>query len=217
MAGGENLLNTALKAFGKVDILINNAGILRDKSIIKMDESTWDSVIAVHMRGAYCVTKPVFENMRANNYGRIVMTTSGAGLFGNFGQANYAAAKMGLIGLANTLKLEGEKFNIMVNLIAPTALTRLTEGIGDPGAAAKMSVDNVAPAALYMCSEQCKDSGMIINAGAGIFARSAIVTGQGVISDCPTPEFIAENWDKITSLEDAKIYEKMNDFLAALM
>lgn len=217
VAGGQNLLDTALKAFGKVDILVNNAGIVRDKSLVKMDESSWDSVIAVHLRGAYCVTKPVFEHMKTNNYGRIVMTTSGAGLFGNFGQANYTAAKMGLVGLVNTLKIEGERNNIKVNVIAPTALTRLTEGVGDPRLADRMKVDNVAPAVLYMCSEQCQDSGMIINAGAGNFARSAIVTAEVVNSKNPTPEFIAENWQKITSLEDAKYYDKMNDFLAATL
>lgn len=213
VAGGENLLNTALKAFGKVDILINNAGILRDKTILKMDEKDWDSVIAVHLKGAYCVTKPIFGHMKANNYGRIIMTTSGAGLFGNFGQANYSAAKMGLVGFVNTLKIEGEKYNIKLNLIAPAAATRLSEGV----VIAKMSVELVAPAVLYLVSEQCQDSGMIINAAGGSFSRSAVVTAQSVQADNPTPEFIAENWQKITSLENGKTFNSLNEFGADFM
>ncbi|HQP31843.1 MAG TPA: SDR family NAD(P)-dependent oxidoreductase, partial [Deltaproteobacteria bacterium] len=114
--GGESIVKAAVENFGKVDILINNAGILRDKSFTNMEESNWDAVVGVHLKGAYCVTKPAFINMKANGYGRIVMTTSGAGLFGNFGQANYAAAKMGIVGLTNVLKIEGAKYNIKTNI-----------------------------------------------------------------------------------------------------
>ncbi len=205
MEGGENIIQTAINAFGKVDILINNAGILVDSSLAKMDEKKWDAAIAVHLKGTFCVTKPAYLHMMRQNYGRIVMTTSASGLAGNFGQTNYATAKMGVVGFANALKLEGAKYNIKVNVIAPIAGTRLTEDVVPPDIFRRMSVDFVAPAVLYMCSEQCQDSGVIINAGLGYFSRSAIMTGEGVVlsdgNKVPTPEEVMENWGRITSLE----------------
>jgi NAD(P)-dependent dehydrogenase (short-subunit alcohol dehydrogenase family) len=220
IAGGENIVKTAIDAFGKVDILINNAGILRDKSFTKMEEENWDGVMAVHLRGAYCVTRPAFANMRENGYGRIVMTTSGAGLFGNFGQSNYAAAKMGLIGLTNVLKLEGGKYNVKTNVLAPVAASRLTEDVLPPEFFEKMKPDFVTPVVLYMCSEQCEDSGMIINAALGYFSRSAIVTGPGaILSDgkkIPTPEEVMENWAKITSIENPQYFNQLPEMFGVL-
>ncbi len=218
--GGENIVKTAIDAFGKVDILVNNAGILRDKSFAKMEEENWDAVVGVHLKGAYCVTRPAFQNMRENGYGRIVMTTSGAGLFGNFGQTNYASAKMGVVGLANVLKLEGAKYNIKTNVLAPVAATRLTEDILPPEVFKKMKVEFVTPVVLYMCSELCEDSGVIINAGLGYFSRSAMMTGPGaVLSDggkIPTPEEVMENWEKITSLDNPKFFNQLNDMFGEL-
>ena len=218
--GGENIVKTAIDAFGKVDILINNAGILRDKSFTKMEEENWDSVMGVHLKGAYCVTKPAFENMRANGYGRIIMTTSGAGLFGNFGQSNYAAAKMGLIGLTNVLKLEGAKYNVKTNVIVPVAASRLTEDVLPPQFFEKMKPDFIAPAVLYLCSEQCQDSGMIINATLGYFSRTAIMTGPGVIigdgTKVPSPEGFMENWDKIKSLDSPKYFDQLGEMFGVL-
>jgi len=214
VAGGENIVKTAVDTFGKVDILINNAGILRDKTFVKTDEEDWDIVLAVHLRGAYCVTRPAFTKMRENGYGRIVMTTSGAGLFGNFGQANYAAAKTGLVGLANVLKLEGAKQNIKVNILAPMAATRMTEDILPPEMLKKLIPDHVTPVVLYMCSDQCTDTGVIINAGLGYFSRSAILTGPGATlgkgDTPPTPEEVLENWDKIMSLDNPKYFDNIN-------
>ena len=211
--GGENLIKTAIDAFGKVDILVNNAGILRDSAFHKMEEKNWDAVVGVHLRGAYCVTKPAFVNMRENGYGRIVMTTSGAGLFGNFGQSNYASAKAGLAGLTNVLKLEGAKYNIKTNVLIPVAASRLTEDVLPPDLFAKMKPDFITPLVLYMCSEQCTDTGFMINAALGYYSRSAIMTGPGaILSDgvkIPVPEEIMENWDKISSLENPKYFDQL--------
>ncbi len=212
--GGENIVKTAVDAFGKVDILINNAGILRDKSFTKMDEENWDLVMNVHLKGAFCVTKPAFEIMRANNYGRIVMTTSGAGIFGNFGQANYAAAKCGVVGLTNVLKLEGAKYNIKTNILAPIAATRMTEDIMPPPLLEKLKPEFVTPVVIYMCSEQCQDSGTIINAGAGYFSKSAILTGPGAIltdgKKVPTCDDVAAEWAKITNMDKTKYFDQVN-------
>jgi NAD(P)-dependent dehydrogenase (short-subunit alcohol dehydrogenase family) len=211
--GGENIVRTAIEAFGKVDILINNAGILLDSTFVKMDEKKWDAIVAVHLKGTYCVTRPAFIHMMSQGYGRIVMTTSGSGLFGNFGQSNYASAKMGVVGLANVLKLEGAKHNVKANVIVPIAGTRLTEDIVPSEIFRRMKVELVTPAVLCMCSEQCKESGVIINAGFGYFSRSAIMTGEGVfLSDgdkIPTPEQVMENWGKVVSLENPVFFNQL--------
>ena len=206
--GGESIVQTALEAFGRVDILINNAGILRDKSFLKMEPESWQAVLAVHLDGAFHVTRPAFREMKQNSYGRIIMTTSSAGLYGNFGQANYSAAKMALVGLMNTLKLEGQKYNILVNTVAPMAGTRMTEDIIPPDIFKKMRPELVAPLVLYLCSEDCNETGAIYNAGMGFFNRAAVLTGPGVQlgseESLPTVEQIRDKWERINSLEEAK-------------
>jgi len=208
--GGKAIVDTAIEAYGKVDILINNAGILRDKTLVKMEPENWDAVMDVHLKGAYNVTRPAFLKMRENRYGRIIFTTSAAGLYGNFGQTNYSAAKMGLIGFMNTLKLEGEKHDILVNSIAPVAATRLTEDILPPDLLAKLKPEFVSPLVLYLCSEQCPVTGATYNAGMGYFNRAAILTGPGaVVGDgkgIPTPEAVAESFAKIKSLDHGEEY-----------
>ncbi|MBC2712296.1 MAG: SDR family NAD(P)-dependent oxidoreductase [Desulfosarcina sp.] len=216
--GGENIVKTALDAFGSVDIVINNAGILRDKSFTKMDPENWDTVMAVHLNGAYNVTRPAFAVMKEKGFGRIVMTTSAAGLYGNFGQTNYSAAKMALVGLMNTLKLEGARYDVRVNTVAPLAASRLTEEIMPPDLFARMKPELVAPLVVYLCSNRCIETGAIYNTGMGFMNRAAVMTGPGaVIGDPehpPTPEQIQENWDRINTMEGAREFP---DLTAALM
>ena len=213
--GGGNIVKKAIDAFGTVDILINNAGILRDKSFIKMEPESWNAVLDVHLNGAYNVSRPAFAVMKEKGYGRIIMTTSAAGLYGNFGQTNYSAAKMGLIGLMNALKLEGEKYNIKINTVAPVAASRLTEDVMPPDFLEKVKPEFVAPLVLFLCSEKCPVSGNIYNAGMSCFNRAAVVTGPGAAlggQDKPeTLEGIIANLDKISSLKGGKEYCQLND------
>jgi len=214
--GGQAIVDSAVEAFGKVDIVINNAGILRDKTLAKMEPENWDAVMDVHLKGAYNVTRPAFTKMREDRYGRIILTTSGAGLYGNFGQTNYSAAKMGLLGFMNTIRIEGDKHNIKVNTIAPVAATRLTEDVLPPELFEKLKPEFVAPLVLYLCSEQCTGTGAVYNAGMGYYNRAAVVTGPGVVvgdgKEIPTPEAVAASMGKIKSLEGA---EEFPDAMAA--
>jgi len=215
--GGEGIVRTALEAFGRVDILINNAGILRDKGLLKMEPENWKVVLDVHLNGAYHVTRPAFAAMREQGYGRIVMTTSAAGLYGNFGQTNYSAAKMGLVGFMNTLKLEGSKYNVKVNTIAPIAASRLTADILPPDLLEKMKPEFVAPLVLYLCAEECPVSGKIYNAGMGFYNRAAVMTSPGTVigdgASVPSVEDVAAHWEKILSLKGAREYEQLNDLV----
>jgi NAD(P)-dependent dehydrogenase (short-subunit alcohol dehydrogenase family)/acyl dehydratase/putative sterol carrier protein len=219
--GGQAIVDAAIKAFGRVDILINNAGILRDKTLVKMEPENWDAVMEVHLKGAYHVTRPAFVRMRENRYGRIVMTTSGAGLYGNFGQSNYSAAKTGLIGFMNTVRLEGEKHNIRVNTVAPVAATRLTEDVMPPEWFQKLKPEFVAPLVLYLCSEQCPVSGGIYNAGMGYYNRVAMLTGPGtVVGDgkaAPSPEAVSAAMGKIKSMDKAMPFPNATAAFAPMM
>ena len=206
--GGQNIVKTALESFGTVDILINNAGIIRDHSLTKMTESEWDSVQEVHLKGAFCVTKAAFEVMKEKNYGRVLFTTSGVALYGNFGQANYAAAKMGLVGFMNVLNIEGAKYNIKLNTIAPNAVSRMTEKLFPPNMAEKLKPEHITPLVLFLVSEDNPDSGMIFNCMGGWYSRTAIMCSNGVLLGDGTRDIsveeIKENWEKIQSLEDPK-------------
>jgi NAD(P)-dependent dehydrogenase (short-subunit alcohol dehydrogenase family)/acyl dehydratase len=219
--GGERIVKAALDAYGTVDILINNAGILRDKSLLKMEPDTWQVVLDVHLGGAYHVTRPAFAVMKEKGYGRIVMTTSAAGLFGNFGQTNYSAAKMALVGFMNTLKIEGAKYDIKVNTVAPIAASRLMADILPPEMLEKMKPEFVAPLVLYLASEKCPVTGRIYNAGVGYYGRAAMMTAPGTIlgggERIPTVEEVAASWEKIQSLQGAKELGQLNDLMGEML
>jgi NAD(P)-dependent dehydrogenase (short-subunit alcohol dehydrogenase family) len=214
--GGENIIRTAVENFGKVDILINNAGIVRDSAFVNMEEDSWDAVMNVHVKGAYCVSRPAFKNMKEHRYGRMVLTVSGAGLFGNFGQANYGAAKMALVGLTNVLRIEGERYGIRVNAVVPNAATRMSEGAMTPEMTARLKTSQVPPTVLYLCSEDCVASGVCINAFGGYVSRSAIMTGVGVIG-IETPEQVRENWERIVSMEHAVSYDTLPEMVTHIL
>ena len=194
----EEMVARAKEEWGGVHILINNAGILRDRSFVKMTMEDFRLVVDVHLIGSANCTKAVWETMRDQNYGRILMTSSSTGLFGNFGQANYGAAKLGLVGLAKTLHLEGAKYNIRVNSLAPTAGTRMTEDLFPPEMMSAFSPENVVPAALFLVSEDAPTNA-VVGAGAGV-VQTAYVTltpGYALPKGRRTVEEVAENWEKI--------------------
>ena len=195
----EKMVAFVNERWGRIDILINNAGILRDRTFVKMSLDDFRTVIDVHLMGSVICTKAVWETMRGATYGRILMTTSSTGLYGNFGQANYGAAKLGLVGLMKTLSLEGAKYNVRVNTVAPVAATRMTEDLMPPEMLARMGPETVVPAALYLVSEDAP-ANAIVNAGAGGFERSYVTLTRGihVAADDMTPETIAARWDEIS-------------------
>jgi NAD(P)-dependent dehydrogenase (short-subunit alcohol dehydrogenase family) len=195
--GGERIVEDAVAAFGRVDVLINNAGIVRDSSLAKLTTENLDAVLDVHLRGSFNVTRPAFRVMKQHGYGRLLFITSGSGLFGNFGQANYAAAKMGLVGLALTAAIEGSRYGIQSNAIAPLAHTAMTDGLFG-GAIEDFDPEFVVPMALYLVSEQCRLTHEIFSAGGGRFARVILgVTSGWVADEPPAPEDIHEHLDAI--------------------
>jgi NAD(P)-dependent dehydrogenase (short-subunit alcohol dehydrogenase family) len=206
-AGGEQIIQAAMDSFGRVDIVINNAGILRDASIPKMPAESFDALIDVHLKGAFYVTQPAFRYMKENAYGRVVYTASAAGLFGNFGQANYAAAKMGLVGLSSVTAIEGAKYNIRSNVITPIARTRLTEDL--MGSLGDMFAPGyIVPMVAYLVSEECEHSHEIFNIGAGRYSRIFIASAPGWNAPegaTPSVEDICDNLDAICSADDFKI------------
>ncbi|WP_236032395.1 SDR family oxidoreductase [Pseudomonas schmalbachii] len=207
---GEKIVATALEAFGTVDILINNAGILRDTSFHKMTEEQWDLIQEVHVKGAFRLTHAVWPIMRDKGYGRIVMTASGAGIFGNFGQCNYSTAKSGLIGFANSLAIEGAAKNIRVNTIAPIAASRMViaSGIFPEELHAKLKVEDVAPLVGWLCHEDCQDTGGLFEVGGGFHAKYRWERSYGrfLHTDSLSPELVRENWERITRFDEKSVH-----------
>ena len=218
--GGEAIVQTAVEAFGKVDIVINNAGILRDKSFHNMTPDLFDPVIDVHLRGAFNVTQPAWKIMREQGYGRVVSTSSAAGVFGNFGQANYGAAKMGLVGFTNVLAVEGAKYNIRANAIAPLAFTRMTADLLGP-LGDKLQPELVSPLVTYLAHESCESTGRVYSVGGGRVAEVFIGECAGYTdTESLTPESLRDNWETVTDQTGyavpASIAEETGMFLAAL-
>ena len=222
MEGGANIIKTAMDSFGRVDILINNAGILRDVSFLKMPEELWDIIFSVHVKGSFCCSKAAWPIMRELQYGRIIMTSSAAGIYGNFGQSNYSAAKMALIGLGQTLALEGKKYNIHSNTIAPIADSRLTATVLPDDIRKKLKPEYVSPLVAYLCSEQCEETGGLFEVGAGSFFHLNWYRSGGCTlkTDDVTIENVAENFGKIKDMTNAKamgsIQESTMSFMANL-
>jgi NAD(P)-dependent dehydrogenase (short-subunit alcohol dehydrogenase family) len=210
--GGRAIVQTALDRFGRVDIVINNAGILRDASFKNMGPDNVNPVLDVHLRGAFNVTQPAWEEMRAQNYGRIVNTSSGAGLFGNFGQSNYGAAKMGLVGLTRVLAVEGAKNNIKVNAIAPVAKTRMTEDLLGP-IADKLLPESVTPVVVFLAHEDCPVTGEVYTLGGGRVARVFLGVTKGIFDPNLTAEAVRDRFAEIRDEEGYEVPPTMNDEL----
>lgn len=204
-AGAARLITAAREAFGRVDVLLCNAGILRDRTLVKMPPEDFESVVRVHLLGTAWVTRAAMPLMRDQRYGRVVVTTSHSGLFGNFGQTNYAAAKMGLVGFMLAVKEEGAKHGILANAVAPLAATRLGAGVFPDTLERDLVPEQVSPVVVWLASEACRVSGEILLAGAGKVARAALVQNDGIgrLGEALTPEFVADQWSRLADMSGA--------------
>ena len=199
--GAEGIVTTAINEFGKIDGVVSNAGILRDGTFHKMTYENWDSVLKVHLYGGYNVIRAAWPHFREQGFGRIVVATSTSGLFGNFGQANYSAAKLGLVGLINTLAQEGAKYDIKANAVAPIAATRMTEDILPPEVLKRLTPEYVAPVVAYLCTEEVPDTASVFIVGGGKVQRVALFQNKGVTFDhVPSVDEVAEQWSTIDDL-----------------
>ncbi|WP_030164859.1 SDR family oxidoreductase [Spirillospora albida] len=216
--GAQAIVQTALDAFGKIDIVVNNAGILRDKSFKNMSVEEFDSVIAVHLRGSFLVSGAAWTHLREQGYGRIVNTSSPAGLFGNFGQANYATAKMGLVGFTKTLAQEGAKYNIKANAIAPVAWTRMTEDLLPADFADKLGVDQVTPLVAWLAHEDNTDSGEVYTVGGGRIAKIFVAEGPGYGQKATlSVEDVRDNWAAVNAAEPLTVFKNVGEQMGPLI
>ncbi|MCL5042279.1 MAG: SDR family oxidoreductase [Gammaproteobacteria bacterium] len=203
---GDRIVECAMDNFGRIDVVVNNAGILRDKSFAKMTDEDWDLIYKVHVEGAYKTTKAAWPHMKDNNFGRIIFTSSTSGIYGNFGQANYGMAKLGLYGFTRTLAIEGRKNNIFVNAIAPTGGTRMTEGLFPAGAFDKLKPELVSPLVAYLCSPDCQETGSLFEVGGGWMGKVRWERSLGIgfnPDEGFTPEDVAANFEQLCSFEGA--------------
>jgi NAD(P)-dependent dehydrogenase (short-subunit alcohol dehydrogenase family) len=216
--GGEAIVQCALDTFGGVDVVVNNAGFLRDQSFAKMTAENIDDIVDVHLKGAFYVSRPAYAHMKEQGYGRFVHTTSAAGLFGNFGQANYAGAKMGLVGLSSVIAIEGAKANVKSNVIAPLARTRLTEELMGPMADV-LQPEQVSGLVAYLCSEGCEPTHEVFSVGGGRIARVFVGLGPGWVAGkgvAPTPEEVQEHLSDIRATDPYTIPGQATDEMMAL-
>ena len=205
----KDMTEQVLSKWGKIDILVNNAGILRDKTFHNVSMDDFNLVMDVHFQGTLNCTHTIYPIMRENGYGRIVFTSSSSGVFGNFGQSNYGAAKMAMVGLMNTLKLEGQKYNVFSNTITPVAYTRMTENLMPEDFGKQFQPEYITPAVLYLASDQAPN-GAIMAAGAGVFSRILIHETMGIslgTGEDMTPENISASWEKISDMSDARLLQ----------
>ncbi|MDP3979523.1 MAG: SDR family oxidoreductase [Pseudomonas sp.] len=203
---GEKIVQHALDAFGRVDVVVNNAGILRDKTFHKMDAADWDLIYKVHVEGAFKVTRAAWPHMREQNYGRVIFTASTSGIYGNFGQSNYGMAKLGLYGLTRTLAIEGRKNNILVNAIAPTGGTRMTEGLIPPQVFEQLKPELVSPLVVYLASQACAETSGLFEVGGGWIGKTRWERSLGAGFDPRvgfSPEDVAEHWQQICDFDGA--------------
>lgn len=215
---GALIVKTAIDNYGRIDVLINNAGILRDKSLLKMTDDDWDIIHRVHLRGSFLVTRAAWPYMRERGYGRIIMTASSAGLFGNFGQTNYAAAKMGLIGLSNTLAVEGAKYNIHSNVIIPIAASRLTADIIPEQLLKRLLPSYVAPVVAYLCHENCRETGGIFEASGGWVARYKLHRSVGkVYNEDLSLETLDRDWSQLTSMQGGAYFSSVAEHFGSIV
>ncbi|KAM4809559.1 peroxisomal multifunctional enzyme type 2 [Rhinophrynus dorsalis] len=217
---GEKLVQSALDAFGRIDILINNAGILRDRSFARISDADWDIIHKVHLRGSFLVTRAAWNHMKNQKFGRIIMTSSAAGIYGNFGQANYSAAKLGLLGLSNTLAIEGKKYNVYCNSIAPTAGSRLTQTVMPQDLLDALKPEYVAPLVVWLCHESCQENGSLFEVGAGWIGKLRWERSLGAIirqKNRPmTPEAVRDKWTKICDFDNAAKPQTIQDSMTPL-
>lgn len=201
---GDKIVQTAMDTYGRIDVVVNNAGILRDKSFHKMTDEDWDLIYRVHVKGSYKVAHAAWPHMREQQYGRIINTASAAGIYGNFGQANYSMAKLGLHGLTQTLAIEGQKRNIFVNSIAPIAASRLTETVMPPDILKNLKPEYVSPLVSYLCHESCTETGGLFEVGCGWFAklRWERTNGLGLPVDNISAESISEGWNTVVDFSE---------------
>nr|XP_025716567.1 peroxisomal multifunctional enzyme type 2 isoform X2 [Callorhinus ursinus] len=218
---GEKVVRTALEAFGRIDVVVNNAGILRDNSFGRISDDDWDIIHRVHLRGSFQVTRAAWDHMKKQKFGRIVMTASASGIYGNFGQANYSAAKLGLLGLSNTLAIEGQRSNIHCNTIAPAAGSRMTQSIMPEDLMEALKPDYVAPLVLWLCHESCEENGSLFEVGGGWIGKLRWERALGAIvrqkNQRMTPEAVKANWKKICDFDNASKPQRIQESIGSII
>jgi 3-hydroxyacyl-CoA dehydrogenase/3a,7a,12a-trihydroxy-5b-cholest-24-enoyl-CoA hydratase len=218
---GDKIVQTAMDTYGKIDVVVNNAGILRDVSFHKMEDKDWDLIYDVHVKGAYSVTKAAWNHMRDSEYGRVIFTASAAGIYGNFGQVNYSMAKLGQLGMAQSLAIEGQKRNIFVNTIAPIAASRLTETVMPPDMLENLKPDYVTPLVLKLCDENSTETNGLFEVGCGWFGKLRWQRADGLgldVKDDVSPEAINAQWDKVVDFDnDPKYPSSIGESMMTIM